>query len=418
MKNNKMIKILTVLLFGVLIATGCSCTNSMCSDTDIANIKAQIELNNIDDWRNEFSREEGKEVYPAEFNEYYQNGGFEGNKTKAQVAKELEAQNPNVNFTDESQSYVATRTDAFQAYVTSNVEEEFNSHPKACLTITGENDPVTGAPLEAKSWGDAWQSLLDGLIVFPLGWLLSTLTASFGGTGAAQLAAIALVVLIIRTLLLVVGFKGQIGNIRMQEIQPEVQALQARFSDPKISDAEKQIISQKMMALYRDNNINPLSSFLTIFIQFPIFIAVWGAMNQTVSIRSGVLFGLEFGTPVNEQIFSGNIAAIILLLLMIGGQLLSMKLPNIIKWVKEKKNPTPEYKKAAKNSTQKQMNTMMIMMIVMIALSAFVLPAALVIYWVLGSVFTIIQTTIFSLDCVKAKLKSLSNRKKQAKVIK
>jgi membrane protein insertase Oxa1/YidC/SpoIIIJ len=64
------------------------------------------------------------------------------------------------------------------------------------------------------------------------------------------------------------------------------------------------------------------------------------------------------------------------------------------------------------------MNTMMIMMIVMIALSAFVLPAALVIYWVLGSVFTIIQTTIFSLDCVKAKLKSLSNRKKQAKVIK
>lgn len=418
MKNNKMIKILTVLLFGVLIATGCSCTNSMCSDTDIANIKAQIELNNIDDWRNEFSREEGKEVYPAEFNEYYQNGGFEGNKTKAQVAKELEAQNPNVNFTDESQSYVATRTDAFQAYVTSNVEEQFNSHPKACLTITGENDPVTGAPLEAKSWGDAWKSLLDGLIVFPLGWLLSTLTASFGGTGAAQLAAIALVVLIIRTLLLVVGFKGQIGNMRMQEIQPEVQALQARFSDPKISDAEKQIVSQKMMALYRDNNINPLSSFLTIFIQFPIFIAVWGAMNQTVSIRSGVLFGLEFGTPVNEQIFSGNIAAIILLLLMIGGQLLSMKLPNIIKWVKEKKNPTPEYKKAAKNSTQKQMNTMMIMMIVMIALSAFVLPAALVIYWVLGSVFTIIQTTIFSLDCVKAKLKSLSNRKKQAKVIK
>ena len=106
MKNNKMIKILTVLLFGVLIATGCSCTNSMCSDTDIANIKAQIELNNIDDWRNEFSREEGKEVYPAEFNEYYQNGGFEGNKTKAQVAKELEAQNPNVNFTIHEVNYV------------------------------------------------------------------------------------------------------------------------------------------------------------------------------------------------------------------------------------------------------------------------------------------------------------------------
>ena len=61
---------------------------------------------------------------------------------------------------------------------------------------------------------------------------------------------------------------------------------------------------------------------------------------------------------------------------------------------------------------------MMTMMIVMIVLSAFVLPAALVIYWVLGSVFAIIQITIFSLDPVKEKLKALSNRKKKAKVVK
>ena len=172
------------------------------------------------------------------------------------------------------------------------------------------------------------------------------------------------------------------------------------------------------MEYYKENGINPASSFLTTFIQFPIFIAIWAAMNQTVAIRTGVLFGLEFGTPVNEQIFSGNIAAIILLVLMIGAQILTMKLPNIIKWYKDKKNPIPEYKKANQDGTQKTMNTMMIMMIVMIALSAFVLPAALVIYWVLGSLFSILQTLIFSLDIVKAKLKSLSNRKNKAKVVK
>ena len=218
--------------------------------------------------------------------------------------------------------------------------------------------------------------------------------------------------------MLIIGFKGQIGNMRMQEIQPEIQALQAKFSDPNTSDAEKQVLSTKMMALYKDNNINPLSSFLTMFIQFPIFIAVWAAMNQTVAIRSGILLGLEFGTPVNEQIFQGNIAAIVLLLLMVGGQILTMKLPTIIRWFKEKKNPTPEYKKTPKSTTQKQMNMMTIMMIAMIVLSAFVLPAALVIYWVAGSVFSIIQTTIFSLDIVKEKLKTLGNRKKKAKIVK
>jgi membrane protein insertase Oxa1/YidC/SpoIIIJ len=46
-----------------------------------------------------------------------------------------------------------------------------------------------------------------------------------------------------------------------------------------------------------------------------------------------------------------------------------------------------------------------------------VLPAALVIYWVAGSIFSIIQTTIFSLDIVKEKLKELSNRKKKVKVV-
>ena len=419
MKNKKMIKILTVLLFGVLIATGCSCTNSMCTEQDLSNIKAQIEENNIDDWRKSFSTEEGKTVYPDEFNVYYENGNFEGTKSKAQVAKELEAQYPGVDYTDESKEYIATRTDAFQEYVTANVQSMFAEHPQACLTVTGENDPTTGAKLEAKTWGDAWKTgLLEGLIVYPLSWLMSTFTHSFGGQGGAQLAAIMLVVLIIRSLMLIIGFKGQIGNMRMQEIQPEIQALQARFSDPNTSDAEKQVLSTKMMALYKDNNINPLSSFLTMFIQFPIFIAVWAAMNQTVAIRSGILLGLEFGTPVNEQIFQGNIAAIVLLLLMVGGQVLTMKLPTIIRWFKEKKNPTPEYKKTPKSTTQKQMNMMTIMMIAMVVLSAFVLPAALVIYWVVGSIFSIIQTTIFSLDIVKEKLKALGNRKKKAKIVK
>ena len=419
MKNKKMIKILTVLLFGVLIATGCSCTNSMCTEQDLSNIKAQIEENNIDDWRKSFSTEEGKTVYPEEFNTYYANGNFEGTKSKAQVAKEIEAQYPGVDYTDESKEYIATRTDAFQEYVTANVQSMFAEHPQACLTVTGENDPITGAKLEAKTWGDAWKTgLLEGLIVFPLSWLMSTFTHSFGGQGGAQLAAIMLVVLIIRSLMLIIGFKGQIGNMRMQEIQPEIQALQAKFSDPNTSDAEKQVLSTKMMALYKDNNINPLSSFLTMFIQFPIFIAVWAAMNQTVAIRSGILLGLEFGTPVNEQIFQGNIAAIVLLLLMVAGQILTMKLPTIIRWFKEKKNPTPEYKKTPKSTTQKQMNMMTIMMIAMIVLSAFVLPAALVIYWVAGSIFSIIQTTIFSLDIVKEKLKTLGNRKKKAKIVK
>ena len=49
-------------------------------------------------------------------------------------------------------------------------------------------------------------------------------------------------------------------------------------------------------------------------------------MNQTLAIRKGDLFDLKFGDPINSQIFSGSIAAIVLFVLMVAGQIITMKL--------------------------------------------------------------------------------------------
>ena len=113
---------MTVLLFGVLIATGCSCTNSMCSEQDLANIKNQIEVSNIDSWRESYSLDEGGTVYPAEFETYYTDQGFAGTKTKAEVAKEIEAAYIGVDYTNEDKEYIATRTPGFQSYVETKVD--------------------------------------------------------------------------------------------------------------------------------------------------------------------------------------------------------------------------------------------------------------------------------------------------------
>ena len=140
-------------------------------------------------------------------------------------------------------------------------------------------------------------------------------------------------------------------------------------------------------------------------------------MNQTLAIRKGTLLGLKFGETINTQIFSGSITAIILFGLMIAGQVITMKLPSWLKTKKEKKK-NPNYKKAEKSDTEKQMNLMMTFMIGMVVMSGFLLPAALVIYWFLGSLFSIGQTLAFSTDFITDKLNSLANRKKKAKVVK
>ena len=441
MKNKSTVKLMAVLftcLFTVFVATGCSCscTSSMCSEADEQNIKKQIEQNNIEEWRNTFSLSGQKNEHEdyiayanAKVEELYVNTdcGKAGASCTAEeianVKSSIKRANNNkwlnelekLSTTDEG--YVKTRTDNFQQYVDEQVNKLYEAHPKACIVVKDDVDPQTGAKIEAKSWGDAWKTgLLEGLIVYPLAWLLSGLTVAFGGGGAAQLFAILLTVVIIRALMLVLNFKGQISTIKMQSVQGEVSKISAKLQDPTLSQQEKQALSMKMMEIYRVNDIHPFSTLLAQFISFPIFIAVWAAMNQTLAIRKGSLFGMEFGTPVNTQIFEGNITAIILFALMIAGQIVSMRISIWLKTAKEKKN-NPNYKKPEKTDSEKQMNIMLFVMMGLVVMSGFILPAALVMYWFFGSMVSILQTWAFSTEFVNSKLKSFANRKKKAKVV-
>jgi len=440
MKNKSTVKLMTVLfmcLFTVFVTTGCSCscTSSMCSEADENNIKKQIEKNNIEGWRNTFSLSGQKTEHDdyiayanAKVEEIYieTDCGKSGTCTTEEIANvknSIKRANNNAwlneleELSPSDDGYVKTRTDNFQQYVNEEVNKLYETHPKACLVVTDDIDPQTGAKIEAKSWGDAWKTgLLEGLIVYPLAWLLSALTGLFGGGGVAQLFAILVTVIIIRALMLILNFKGQISTIKMQSIQGEVSKLSAKLQDPNISQQEKQALSMKMMDIYRSNDIHPFATLLTQFISFPIFIAVWAAMNQTLAIRKGSLFGMEFGSAVNSQIFSGNIAAIILFALMIAGQVVSMRISMWIKVAKEKKK-NPHYKKPEKTDTEKQMNVMLFVMMGLVVMSGFILPAALVMYWFFGSVVSILQTWAFSTEFVNSKLKSLANRKKKAKVV-
>ena len=441
MKDNKKMKMLTVLfisLFTVFVASGCSCscTSSMCSEEDEANIRRQIEKNNIEEWRNTAALS-GMNIESADYTAYANakveevylttECGISGDCTETEISAEkskIKNQNNNkwlneLEALDETDAnYIDTRSSDFKKYVEENVESLYESHPKACLVTEEDIDPSTGAVLEAKTWGDAWQTgLLEGLIVFPIAWLLSALTNAFGGGGISQLSAIFIVVLIIRVLTLTLNFKGQISTIKMQSVQGELSKLNDKLRDPNLSQQEKQAISFKMMDIYKKNDIHPFSTMLSQFISFPIFIAVWAAMNQTLAIRKGSLLGLEFGTAINSQIFSGSIAAIVLFALMVAGQIVTMKLPVWLKTYKEKKK-NPNYVKPEKSDSERQMNMMMIFMVVMIVMSGFLLPAALVIYWFIGSLFSVVQTIAFSSDFVKDKLNALANRKKKAKVVK
>lgn len=63
--------------------------------------------------------------------------------------------------------------------------------------------------------------------------------------------------------------KSVLTQIKMKEIQPELDAIKEKHKDNKQEQA------LKVMALYKEKNINPFSGILLIFIQIPIIFALY-----------------------------------------------------------------------------------------------------------------------------------------------
>lgn len=260
--------------------------------------------------------------------------------------------------------------------------------------------PVTqsynGIVVEGKSWGDAWSlGLIEGLLVYPISWLLYTLTTAFaamGGFGA--LLAIFIVTLIVRGVLMALTFKQTLAQGRMSVIQPEIQKLQAKYPNSQTNQYEKQKFAQEQMALYKKYKINPFGMFIILIFQFPIFIAVWSAMQGSSILMSGTIFGLALSTTTSTGLMDWSgpwYIAWIVFILMAVAQFLSMKIPQ---WLQKKRvgdapklSKNPAQDQSAK--TMKWMNYIMIFMVIFMGLS---LPIAMCIYWFITALISLGQS--------------------------
>ncbi len=74
---------------------------------------------------------------------------------------------------------------------------------------------------------------------------------------------------IVRLALVPLTVKQQQSMRRMTALQPELKKLQAKYKH------DRQVLNEKMMEFYRENNTNPFGSCLPILVQIPIFIGLF-----------------------------------------------------------------------------------------------------------------------------------------------
>ncbi len=91
--------------------------------------------------------------------------------------------------------------------------------------------------------------------------------------------AILLLTVTVRCCVLPFSLKAAKGAAVMQQLAPEMQKLKEKHKD----DPAKQ--GEAMKKLWRDNNYNPLSGCLPVFLQIPIFVALYKTLSTDIELR-------------------------------------------------------------------------------------------------------------------------------------
>ena len=121
----------------------------------------------------------------------------------------------------------------------------------------------------AIDWG--WFYWFEQPIFHLLHWLF-TVVGNFG-------VAIILLTLCVRALMFPVAQRQFASMASMRAVQPKMKAIQEKYKDDK---AKQQ---QEIMALYKREKVNPLAGCLPIFIQIPIFFALYKVLQLTIEMR-------------------------------------------------------------------------------------------------------------------------------------
>lgn len=216
-----------------------------------------------------------------------------------------------------------------------------------------------------------YEGIWDTIFVRPLAWVIiqiGTLLKNYG-------LAIMVTTLLIRLATISLTKKTALQSENMKKAQPELNRLEQKYRNR--NDQESLMMkSQEMMMIYKKYQINPMSGCLFSFLQIPLFLAFYEALNRLPVIFEGNFLGLQLGTTPMTGISHGQYYYIIIIVLVIGASYLSMKLNSTASMSKEQ---------AA------QMKMMTNMMIVFLGIASISLSTGIAIYWITNSTFTILQ---------------------------
>lgn len=197
---------------------------------------------------------------------------------------------------------------------------------------------------------------------------------------------------VVKFILFPLSKKAIISQIKMKAVEPKVAVLREKYK------SDQKVMGQKLMELYKENNVNPFSMLLPILIQFPIIIAMYSVFaNSGLPVVNESYLYSFIHVPVADVNFLGLIdttkTSLLISVLVAVSQFAYLQYNSI----QQKKSPSNVGGISAGSqassilASSAIMDRMKYIFPVIIFIISLNLSAAIGIYWVVSNLFTLGQ---------------------------
>jgi YidC/Oxa1 family membrane protein insertase len=192
---------------------------------------------------------------------------------------------------------------------------------------------------------------------------------------------IIILVFIMRLVLHPITKKSQIAMHRMSKLAPRAEEIKQKYGNNKAE------MNKKLMELYREQGASPIMGFLPMFVQMPIWIALWSAIYTSIDLRGAAFLPFWItDLSVPDMLITWPAFTVPLLGWQVGSLNLLPILMGVAFYMQQKLTPMQQPSAATNPQMAQQQKIMGIMMPLMFPLMLYTAPSGVNLY-IMSSTF-------------------------------
>jgi len=198
--------------------------------------------------------------------------------------------------------------------------------------------------------------------------------------------AVIILTILVKLVLFPLSQKSVSTQAKMRKIEPEMKKIKEKYKDQKEQ-------AEKIMALYKENNLNPFSGCFLVLLQLPVIFALYYVFLQGFKFDTTILYPfVHLPLAANPSFLGINLLGKSVVLAFIAGvsQYFQLKLAMPAATPKEPGKELTFQEEFTRNMSV-QMKYIFPPMVFFIAYS---ISSAIALYWVVSNIFAIAQELI------------------------